>query len=155
MRVRVIVADQSEARFYDLDGLDARLQPAGRLTDPDAHSQEHELAAERAARGSGRTAVADAGRRVGLTPHSVGTDPRPRKDAAMRFARQVAAELDGARLRDGFDRIVLIAGPAFIGLLRSALSEPVRATLVAEVRKDLVHQEESMVHAYVPPEAFR
>ncbi len=73
----------------------------------------------------------------------------------MRFARQVAAELDGARLRDGFDRIVLIAGPAFIGLLRSALSEPVRATLVAEVRKDLVHQEESMVHAYVPPEAFR
>ena len=155
MRVRVIVADQSEARFYDLNALDARLQPAGRLTDPDAHSQEHELATERAARGSNRSAVADAGRRATLTPHSAGTDPRPRKDAAMRFARQVAAELDAARQRDSFDRIVLVAGPAFIGLLRSALSEAVRATLVAEVRKDLVRQDESIVHAYVPPEAFR
>ncbi len=73
----------------------------------------------------------------------------------MRFARQVAAELDAARRRDSFDRIVLIAGPAFIGLLRSALSEAVRATLVAEVRKDLVRQEESLLQAYVPPDAFR
>ncbi len=152
MRVRVIVADQREARFYDLRGLDARLQPAGRLTDPDARPQEHELAA---ARGANRSTVADSGRRATATAHSAGADPSPRKDAAMRFARHVAAELDGARHRDGFDRIVLIAGPSFIGLLRSALSEAVRATLVAEVRKDLVRHDESTVHAYVPPEAFR
>ena len=34
MRVRIVVADQGEARFYDIARPDAVLQPAGRLTDP-------------------------------------------------------------------------------------------------------------------------
>jgi protein required for attachment to host cells len=84
-----------------------------------------------------------------------GGEPRPRKDAAMRFARQIAAELEASHRREGFDRTVLMAGPAFIGLVRSAMSAPVRATLVAEVRKDLIHEDDSTVHAFVPPEVFQ
>lgn len=154
MRVRVIVADQSEARFYDLTGVDAQLQPAGRIVDPEAHAhgREPEFGAERSTRGYDRTAGADS--RVAFAPRS-GGEPRPRRDAAMRFARQIAAELDASLRRDGFDRTVLMAGPAFIGLLRSAMSAPVRATLVEEVRKDLVHEDDSTVHAFVPPEAFQ
>jgi len=148
MRVRVIVADQSEARFYDLNGIDAQLQPLGRIVDPDASSQEKEL-------GYARTVVADTARKVGFAQRSASAEPRPRKDAAMRFARQVAAALDAAHRRDGFDRTVLVAGPAFIGLLRSALSEPVRATLAAEVRKDLIHHDDETIQAYVPPDVFR
>jgi protein required for attachment to host cells len=155
MRVRVIVADQSEARFYDLNDIDAQLQLAGRLTDPDTHTPAQEPAAVRTPRATDRPVLTDAGRRVTLAPRTADAEPRPRKDAAMRFARQIAAELDSARRRNSFDRIVLIAGPSFIGLLRSALSESVRATLVAEVRKDLVRQDESIVRAYVPPDAFR
>jgi protein required for attachment to host cells len=156
MRVRVIVADQNEARFYDLTGVDAQLQPAGRIVDPEApvHGREPQLGSERSTRGHDRTAVAEASRKVGFEPRS-GSEPRPRKDAAMRFARQIAAELEASRRRDGFDRTVLMAGPAFIGLVRSAMSAPVRATLVAEVRKDLIHEDDSTVHAFVPPEVFR
>src|SRR6185437_3373754 len=54
MRVRVIVADQSEARFYDISGVDEQLQPAGRIVDPDAH--EEELGSERGARRNERDA---------------------------------------------------------------------------------------------------
>ncbi len=72
----------------------------------------------------------------------------------MRFARQIAAELSSAKRDNAFDRLVLVAGPTFIGLLRSALSEPVRATLVAEVRKDLVAADEATLCAALPPEAF-
>jgi protein required for attachment to host cells len=137
MRVRLIVAGPGEARFYDLDGIDSRLRPAGKLLDPLAETVETEFADRRAA-----------------VPRAPDSEPRPRKDAAMRFARQVGAELEAARRADGFDRIVLLAGPSFIGLLRSALPEGVRATLVAEVRKDLVGEDESLIQAYVPPEAF-
>lgn len=152
MRVRVIVADQSEARFYDMNGMDAQLQPLGRMVDPDAASHEQELAS---GRGYDRGVVTDTVRKVGFTERSASAEPRPRKDAAMRFARQVAAALDAAYRREGFDRSVLLAGPSFIGLLRSALSEPVRATLVAEVRKDLVHHDDETIQAYVPPDAFQ
>lgn len=148
MRVRLIVADQSEARFYDLDGMDAQLQPAGRCVDPDGRVHDQDAGArsyDRAALGQSR---------VALAPRSPSPEPRPRKDAAMRFARQVAAELDSAHRHEAFDRIVLMAGPAFIGLLRSALPEPVRATLVAEVRKDLARADLGMLRALVPPDAF-
>jgi protein required for attachment to host cells len=137
MRVRLIVADHGEARFYDLDGIDSRLRAAGKLLDPQPETGETELAV----RGPSASRAPD-------------SEPRPRKDAAMRFARQIGAELETARRSGGFDRIVLLAGPSFIGLLRSALPEGVRATLVAEVRKDLIGQEESLIQAYVPPEAF-
>ncbi len=149
MRVRVIVADQSEARFYDMSSVDAELQPAGRIVDPDADAHDQELGSGRGGRRYDRDAF------VAVAPRTVGGEPRPRKDAAMRFAHQIAAELDASRRRDGFDRTVLMAGPAFIGLLRSALSAPVRATLMAEVRKDLVHEDDSTIHAFVPPEVFR
>ncbi len=154
MRVRVIVADQSEARFYDVDGVDAPLQAAGRLVDPDAHLHEQEIGSDKGSRGYGRAVVTDAARKVASVPRYA-AEPRPRKDAAMRFARQVAAALDAAQRQAGFDRTVLMAGPSFIGLLRSALSESVRATLVAEVRKDLVHDDDSTIQAYLPPEAFQ
>ena len=153
MRVRLILADQSEARFYDLDGMDAQLHPAGRCLDPDAGFRDQDVGSERGMRGYDRTVAAHS--RVAVAPRSASGEPRPRKDAAMRFARQVAAELDTVRRRDGFDRTVLMAGPTFIGLLRSALSEAVRATLVAEVRKDVLHEDLETVRALVPPEAFR
>ena len=139
MRVRLIVADQSEARFYDLDGIDSHLQAAGKLQD--LHSP------------SDRMALAETGGKVASAAHAP-AEPRPRKDAAMRFARQIGAELESARRSGGFDRIVLLAGPSFIGLLRSALPQGVRAVLMAEVRKDLLGEEESLIQAYVPPEAF-
>ena len=151
MRVRLIVADQSEARFYDLDGMDAQLQPAGRFIDPEANGRDQDPGP--ALRGYDRSV--DAHSRVAVAARSASAELRPRKDAAMRFARQVAAELDAARRRDGFDRTVLMAGPAFIGLLRSSLSEAVRATLVAEVRRDLIHEDLTSLRALVPPEAFR
>jgi protein required for attachment to host cells len=149
MRVRLIVADQSEARFYDLDGMDAQLLPAGRLVDPEAAARDQEAGPTH----RGHDRAVEARSKVAVAPRSA--EPRPRKDAAMRFARQVAAELDAAHRRNGFDRTVLMAGPAFIGLLRSALSEPVRATLVAEVRKDLVREDLATLRALVPPEVFR
>lgn len=151
MRVRLIVADQSEARFYDLDGMDAQLLPAGRLVDPEAAARDQDAGPMH----GGHDRAVEARSRVAVAARSASAEPRPRKDAAMRFARQVAAELDAARRRDGFDRTVLMAGPAFIGLLRSALSEPVRATLVAEVRKDLVREDLATLRALVPPEVFQ
>jgi protein required for attachment to host cells len=145
MRIRVIVADQSEARFYDLDGISSRLSVVGKLLDPNAPAPTERVVAA----GSETNA-----KRAPPTPRVPGSELRPRKDAAMRFARQIAAELSGAKRDNAFDRLVLVAGPAFIGLLRSALSESVRATLVAEVRKDLVAADDESIAAVVPPEAF-
>jgi len=58
--------------------------------------------------------------------------------AAADFAREVARAIEARRTHEGFRRLVLVAEPGFLGLLRAAL-DPVSAKLVdGEVRKQLV-----------------
>ena len=58
MRIRIIVADQSEARFYDTVRPGGRLQPAGRMTDPTAHLHDRDLKSDRPGRTFDRAATA-------------------------------------------------------------------------------------------------
>jgi len=154
MRVRVVVADQSEARFYDAEVLGAPLQLAGRLADPSARLHDRDLKSDRPGRVFDHAPGAT-GRRGAVAHHSTGGERRPRKHEAQRFARRVAEALDHDRRQDRFDRLVLMAGPPFLGALRAALTESVRASLIAEVRRDLVHQSERVVLDHLPREVFQ
>jgi hypothetical protein len=49
MRIRILVADQSEARFYDLGGQHG-LALVGRLADPLAHLHDRDLMSDRPGR---------------------------------------------------------------------------------------------------------
>ena len=63
----------------------------------------------------------------------------PAELAAIDFADSLAEMLQSAR-RDGrFERLVVVAGPAMLGLLRKALTADVRRTITVEVAKDLSH----------------
>jgi len=53
-----------------------------------------------------------------------------------------------------FDRLVVMAGPGFLGLLREALPDHVRESVAAEVPKDLVHEPLEAVKSHLPPAAF-
>jgi protein required for attachment to host cells len=48
-----------------------------------------------------------------------------------------------------------MAGAPFLGMLRAALRKSVRAAVVAEVSKDLVHQTERDVLKHVPWKIFQ
>ena len=154
MRLCVVVADESEARFYDTDGPGAPLRLAGRYADPTARLHDRDLKSDRPGRVFDH-APAATGRRGAVAHHGTGGERRPRKHEAQRFARRIAEELDQARRQDRFDRLVLMAGPPFLGALRAALTDFVRASVVAEVRKDLVHQTEREVLEHLSPEVFQ
>ncbi len=154
VRVRVVVADESEARFYDMDGPAAPLQLAGHVANPAARQHDRDLKSDRPGRVFDH-APAVAGRRGAVAHHGTGGERRPRKHEEERFAREVAHELRQARQQDRFDRLVLMAGPPFLGVLRAALPESVRASLIAEVPKDLVHQPDRAVRDHLPPEVFQ
>lgn len=154
MRVRVVVADESEARFYDTDGPGAPLRLAGRVMDPAAHLHDRDLKSDRPGRVFDRAPAADA-RRGAVAHHSTGGESSPRKHEAQRFARQIVQELSQARQADRFDRLVIVAGPPFLGLLRAALPKSMRTSVLAEVTKDLVHQGDGVLREHLPDEIFR
>jgi protein required for attachment to host cells len=152
IRVRVVVADESEARFYDIAGAKAPLRLCGRVANPAAHLHDRDLKSDRPGRVYNRAATAG-GRRGSVAHHATGGERRPRVQQAQRFARRIAQELEQARQHDRFDRLVLMAGPRFLGTLRTALRKSLRDAI--EVPKDLVHQGEGAVREHLPGELFR
>jgi len=152
MRVRIVVADRSEARFYDAVAPRALLQPAGGLCDPQARLHDRDLESDRPGRLFSSARGADG--RGAIARHGAGGERTAHKEGAQRFAKLIGKELDAQRALGSFDRIVLMAGPSFLGALRTALSKSVRHEVVAEVNLDLVHQSESRIREELPPEVF-
>jgi protein required for attachment to host cells len=70
------------------------------------------------------------------------------------FARDVAQRIDKDRIHRKFDKVVLVAAPRMLGLLRRSLSTPTAALLVGEVPKDLVQQGPEAVLSALPQHAF-
>ncbi len=149
MRIRILVADQSEARFYDLGPHNTPLL-VGRIADPLAHLHDRDLVSDRPGRKFDRAPLTG-GRRGATAHHATGAESSPRKHETESFARRIAAELEHGRQRGDFDGLIVMSGPVFLGVLRAALPESLRAALVAEVTKDLVHQGVDAIVGHLPP----
>ena len=81
---------------------------------------------------SDRTARLFRGR--GQDHHPVEPNVDPKRQEALYFAKQISERLEDARARGAFEELVLIAAPAFLGILRGHLSE---ATLLKHVAKTI------------------
>lgn len=154
MRIRIVVADQAEAAFYDLGSRTEEPRFTTRLTDPVAHLHDRDMKSDRPGRFSNHAPLIG-GRRGATAHHGTGGERSPRKHEAALFADRIAEQLEQARRSGEFDRLVVMAAPAFLGLLRKALPDSVRLHVAAEVGKDLVHEPPAMLQAHVPEEAFR
>ncbi|WP_298975374.1 host attachment protein [uncultured Roseobacter sp.] len=61
----------------------------------------------------------------------------PQIHADKRFAQTVSEKLSKAFTAKKFDRLVIVAGPRMMGLMRSSLDHRVRASVTGEIAKDL------------------
>lgn len=154
MRVRVVVASESDAAFYDLESRRGRPTLVNRLSDPQARLHDRDFKSDRPGRVFDHAAPAG-GRRGAVARHGTGGERRPRKHEAVLFARRIAEELEGARGRQEFDRLVVMAAPGFLGVLRKAIPESVRSSVAAEVHKDLVRGSVRAMQTHIPQEVFR
>jgi protein required for attachment to host cells len=134
MRLRIVVASQHETRFYDTDRPGQPLRFLRRLVGPKVRAQERELPPP-ALRGASTTVER-------FTQET------------QAFVQRIALELEKGRQKGAFDRLALMAAPAFLGLLREQFPGALSALIVAEVRKDLAHQTDNAVQMHLPPEAF-
>lgn len=129
-RFRILVADQAEAIFYDSSSLESAPKEVARISDPTAHLHDRDLVSDR----PGRSYES-----VGGARHAIERENDPRHQQAVLFARRIARRLDEARRKDEFERLVVVAGPPFLGLLRGEFSRSTKSLVAHEIRKDLVH----------------
>jgi protein required for attachment to host cells len=152
MRVRVVVADRAQVRFYDAEHPDSKLQLAGQMTDPEAHLRDRDYKSDRPGRVFDH---APSGKRRGaVAHHGTGGERTPRKHEAELFARRIVDELERAQRQDHFDRLVLMAAPEFLGDLREVMPRSLSDVIALEIRKDLVHQDERTIRGHLPADVF-
>lgn len=79
-------------------------------------------------------------------------EPQERQDKvlARRFAREVADQLRRGALEKRYERLVVAAGPEFLGLLRDELDENTRAKITLELAKDLSKMRADKLRSFLP-----
>lgn len=141
-RIWVLVADAARARGFAAKTAIGTLTELGEAVHPSSQLRNREIDADApgrgaAPRGEGRHAVAQ---------HHVD----PHEEEARRFARELADELDRARKEGRFDRLVLVAPPAFLGALREAFPEPLKRTVANEIQKELTRSKPDEIREKLP-----
>jgi protein required for attachment to host cells len=139
--LRIVVADQTEAVFYETASLRAEPREIARIRNPAGQKQERELVTDRPGRGHSR---------FGTNRYSMSNGSTARREYAERFARRIARRLDKARRSEEFGDLIVVAGPTFLGLMRENLSPLTRARVVHEVRKDLVRSPVQALRTHLP-----
>lgn len=124
----IVVAEQSQARFFLVDKVDEPLVELARLDHPIAHKREGELVSDRPGRSFNS---------VGAGRHAMDPEVEHKEQEAMRFAGEIVDRLEKARGRGDVDEITLVAGPQFLGLLRQKMSAALGEIVRREIPKNL------------------
>ena len=109
----VVVADEYRATIYAREKKYSPLQELESLQNDTARAKDGDLVSDRSgrafdSRGKGR--------------HAMGGDESGTKaQSYLVFAKEIAERVSDAKRRGSFDRLVVIAAPRFLGMLRPAL----------------------------------
>lgn len=155
MNVRIVVADERQASFYDAVTPKAPLMERGSLQNERGGRRDIDLETDRAGRRYGGTSgVSHGSGQVQGHHHGVDGEKSTVQHELTLFAKEVARKIETDRARNEFDRLVLVAGPKMLGLLRQSLSNPTQSMLAGEISKDILHQGPEVILKAVPIEAF-
>ena len=132
----ILVAHEGGARFFESRGPGKGLDLVEEIEHAEGRERDRDLQSDR----PGRSFRKDSGdpRRAALS-RSEG----PRQRAVASFARELAHKLQHGRVQHQYHRLVLVAPPRFLGLLRSALDGPTAHMVVGSLDKDLATTKEA------------
>jgi protein required for attachment to host cells len=129
----ILVADASRARLFNCDGSGSDLKMLKEWDHPQSRAKNQELQSDR----PGRTAQSH----VGLYPKhgsksAMEPDVLPKRLEHEHFARQLADVLDKGLAQHLYDRLILVANPEFLGILRRVMAAQLLKHVVASIDKD-------------------
>ena len=141
----VLVADSGSARFFSTGAPIAPLEEFDVILHPEGVAHARELTSDRPGRsfdsfGKGR--------------HAMESPTGPKAQEAKNFAKKLCDKIEAARSRNELERVVLVAPPDFLGLLRDALPENSRRMVELEIDKNLVKLPTAEIRAHLPEKLY-
>lgn len=141
----ILVSDSSKARLFSTD------TPTGALTERESfeHPAGHVHARDLTSDLPGRSFDS-----AGQGRHIMESEVGPKAHEARLFAKQLAERLEAGRARGETNRLILVAPPDFLGLLRDALSAEARKMVELAIDKHLVKLTPAEIRARLPEKLF-
>ncbi len=136
----VVVADSSRARIFARADRNAELQEIADLVRPEARSPGRDLTADR----PGRTFNS-----MGRSRHAKQPKHSAHEIAMQDFAQQVARLLERGQKSRKFQKLILVAGPRFLGRVHQHLRPATVALIESEIHKNLVRRSEKTIRAHL------
>lgn len=137
----VVVADSAAAKIFSVAAPTAPLKEVETLEHPEARMRAQDIESDRPGRSF---------QSAGNMRHGMERSSDAKKQEAIAFAREVAARLESARLQNGLDKLILVAAPEFLGLLRDHLSAETRNLVQAEFDLNITGMKPRDIRAHLP-----
>jgi len=135
-----VVADNNRTRIFTREEPGARLQAVETLDNPEAGAHAQDIDADRPGRAFDN---------VGVGRHAMGTEVDPVTQGLHRYVKTVTGFL-GSACQDGrCNRVMLVAGPRMLGMLRQQLELP-PGTDVQELEKNLGQFDVNELQSHLP-----
>ncbi len=141
----IVVANNAAAQIFSAEISSSKLKVVERLDHPEGRKRAGDMDADRPGR-SFQTA--------GNMRHGVQRQVDAKKQANMEFAQRVAHRLDSARRQGEMERLVLVAAPEFLGLLRNVLTPETKRLVESEFNLDLAAMKPNEIRDHLPEKLF-
>jgi len=137
----IVTANSARATIYRADSPTAPLAEIASFEHPEARLKQMALTSDRPGRsfdskGEGR--------------HAMSKEVEPKAQEQIRFAKSITEHLEQGRTGHAFERLVLVAAPAFLGHLRVHFGAPLQACISLEVDKDYTALRADELRARLP-----
>lgn len=140
MTTWILVADESRARLFEASNAGAALVEREDFVHVQGRQHAHDVLAERLPR------THDS---MGSSRHAI--EPRTELEdiEAARFARELVAVLEHGRVGGQYARLLLVAPPRFLGVLRATLPHGVEALVAGSVAKEVTLESAEAIRARI------
>jgi len=136
----VVVADQSKARIFTVADPHGELLDVDELEHPEARDREQTMTSDRPGRGFDSK---------GQGSHAMGSTDDPGKQDTIRFVKQVTDHVQVAHNEGRCNRLLLVAGPSLLGLLRENLKTS-SGLEISEIEKNLGQYDAREIRKHLP-----
>ena len=123
----ILAANSGNATLFVADSPKSQLMEFETFDNPEVRVKQNELTSDRQGRsfdshGEGR--------------HALAVETSPKEHEQISFAKTIVDRLERGRIDHAFDRLIVVAAPGFLGLLRANYSAPLSELLSTEIDKD-------------------
>ena len=136
----ILTANRSSASLFESDWPGKSMRRIQDIPHPQGRKQNRDIDTDKPGRsfdsfGQGR--------------HAMSTEQEPTEHIAQQFAMDLAELLNKGRVTHAYVKLVLMAEPKFLGILRAALDKNTAALVVQTVNKELLNVKEEDLTKYL------